>query len=182
VLAYLLNPEHYGTTENALLEAMAVGIVPIVLNNPAERHIIEDHKTGLIVNTPKEFGEAVKWLSQNPHERYKIGQQAAEAVRSKFAVSKMVSSLNINYNELLLLEKQEIAFADIFGTDPADWFLSCQGNQTYFSDTNSVMPDPESFSIHALFEEAKGTVFHFYKYFPDNKRLVQWTKKLMSYK
>ncbi|MDH5358766.1 MAG: glycosyltransferase, partial [Gammaproteobacteria bacterium] len=36
VLAYLQNPTHYGTNENALLEAMAMGIVPVVLNNPAE--------------------------------------------------------------------------------------------------------------------------------------------------
>ena len=33
VLAYILNPRHYGTTENALLETMSMGIVPIVLNN-----------------------------------------------------------------------------------------------------------------------------------------------------
>ena len=64
VLAYLLNPEHYGTTENALLEAMAVGIVPIVLDNPAERHIIEDNRTGLIVSTPSEFSKAVYWLAK----------------------------------------------------------------------------------------------------------------------
>ena len=182
VLAYLLNPEHYGTTENALLEAMAVGIVPIVLDNPAERQIIEDQRTGLIVNTPREFAEAVNWLFQNPLERHKIGRQAAETVRSKFAVSKMVSSLNGHYEQLLLLNKRDIDFTSIFGTEPAEWFLSCQGNQTYFSSIGTPKPDSESFSIHALLEEAKGTVFHFQRYFPDNQRLNQWSTKLMSLK
>jgi len=180
VLAYLLNPEHYGTTENALLEAMAVGIVPIVLDNPAERRIIENHRTGLVVSTPGEFAEAVKWLSQNPLERHTIGQQAAATVRSRFAVGKMVSSLNGHYQQLVQLKKREICFTDIFGAEPADWFLSCQGNQDYFSKTIPAKPSIGSFSIHALFEESKGTVFHFLKYFPDDKRLNQWANMLKS--
>jgi ubiquinone/menaquinone biosynthesis C-methylase UbiE/glycosyltransferase involved in cell wall biosynthesis len=178
VLAYLLNPEHYGTTENALLEAMAVGIVPIVLDNPAERLIIEDHRTGLIVNTPSEFANAVNWLHRNPLERQKIGRQAAETIRSKFAVSKMVSSLNDNYKQSLLRNKQEIDFSSIFGAEPADWFLSCQNDHTYFSSTNAVRPNPESFSFHALYEESKGTVFHFQKYFPDDFKLNTWANEL----
>jgi glycosyltransferase involved in cell wall biosynthesis len=182
VLAYLLNPEHYGTTENALLEAMAMGVVPIVLNNPAERQIIEDRRTGLVVTSPGEFAEAVKWLAESPAERRKISRQAAETVRSKFSVSKMVASLNSHYMELMAANKREISFAGIFGPEPADWFLSCQGNQTYFSLTSTASPDPESFSIHALFEETKGTVFHFQKYFTNNLRLDQWSKKLMSLK
>ena len=182
VMSYLLNPEHYGTTENALLEAMAMGIVPIVLDNPAERLIIEDHRTGLIVNTPSEFAAAVNWLSQNPLERHKIGMQAAETVRSKFAVSKMVSSLNDHYKQIRLRNKQDIVFSSIFGAEPADWFLSCQGNQAYFSPTNALKPDTESFSSHALYEESKGTVFHFLKYFPGNKRLTQWANNFWSYK
>jgi len=182
VLAYLLNPEHYGTTENALLEAMAVGIVPIVLDNPAERQIIEDHRTGLIVNTPREFAEAVIWLFQNPAERRKIGSQAAETVRSRFAVSKMVAALNSHYMELMSANKRDISFAGIFGTEPADWFLSCQGDQTYFSPTGTARPDLKSFSIYALLEETKGTVFHFQKNFPDDIRLKQWANELISQK
>lgn len=178
VLIYLLNPVHYGTAENALLEAMSAGIVPIVLDNPAERLIVESGCTGMIVSTPREFAEAVNWLSRNPLERQKIGRQAVEVVRSKFAVSKTVSSLNDHYMNLLLQEKHDIAFSSIFGTEPADWFLSCQGNQTYFSNTDAVKPDHKCFSIHSLYEESKGTVFHFQKYFPDDIRLNQWAKML----
>ena len=47
VMIYLLNPEHYGTSENALLEGMAMGVVPIVLKNAAECEIVEDRVTGL---------------------------------------------------------------------------------------------------------------------------------------
>ena len=36
-----------------------MGIVPIVLDNPAERQIVDDGYTGLIVNSPDEFAEAL---------------------------------------------------------------------------------------------------------------------------
>lgn len=180
VLAYLLNPQHYGTTENALLEAMAVGIVPVVLDNPAERHIVEDHKTGLIVSTPEEFAEAIHWLSVNPLERHKIGRQAAETVRSRYAVSRTVASMNDHYNKLLAGGKRDIAFAGVFGTGPADWFLSCQGEPEYFTSTGTTRLDSAHYSIHALYEEAKGTVFHFLKYFPDDVRLNRWAQKLVD--
>lgn len=178
VLAYLLNPEHYGTTENALLEAMAMGIVPIVLNNPAERHIIEDHRTGVIVSSLRDFAEAIDWLSENPKERQKIGRQAAESVRDRFTVGKMEASLNSHYNAIVPYEKRSISFIDIFGTDPADWFLSCQGNPAIFSEDGSIELESGSYSAYGLFEQTKGTVFHFQKHFPKNLRLNKWASRL----
>ena len=34
IFAYPLNPNHYGTAEQVLQEAMAAGVVPVVFNNP----------------------------------------------------------------------------------------------------------------------------------------------------
>jgi hypothetical protein len=39
-LLYPLRPDHYGTTENSLLENMLEGIIPLVKNNLAERAIL----------------------------------------------------------------------------------------------------------------------------------------------
>jgi len=96
-LIYLLNPNHYGTTENALLEAMAMGIVPIVLDNPAERHIVEDKKTGFIVRNPKELAQAVQWLYQNPQKHKGMGEQASLSVRNRFQVSRMAKEFTNLY-------------------------------------------------------------------------------------
>jgi glycosyltransferase involved in cell wall biosynthesis len=181
VLAYLLNPVHYGTTENALIEAMSMGIVPIVLNNPAERHIVEDHETGLIVSSPKEFAEAVGWLSQNPDKRRLIGRQAAESVRTRFSGEKMAAAFDSHYLEIMSSVKQHVYFADIFGSDPADWFLSCQGDPSIFSKDGTIVMDPDSFLIYGLLERTKGTVLHFHKYFQKNLRLSQWARTLESY-
>ncbi len=178
VLAYLLNPEHYGTTENALLEAMAMGIVPIVLDNPAERHIIDDHNTGLIVHSPDEFAEAIQWLSENPVERQRLGNQAAKSVRERFSVEKMEASLNAYYRKILSMEKRRIDFLGIFGNNPAEWFLSCQGDKSIFAEEGRIHVNDDTTLSYGLFEKSKGTVFHFSEYFPDNLELKLWAKNL----
>jgi glycosyltransferase involved in cell wall biosynthesis len=178
VLAYLLNPEHYGTTENALLEAMAMGIVPIVLDNPAERQIVDNHYTGLIVRSPDEFAEAIQWLSKNPVDRQRLGRQAARSVRERFSTEKMSASLESHYQAVLSMRKREIAFSKIFGSNPAEWFLSCQGDRNIFAEDGRINSSVGLPLSYGLFEKTKGTVFHFSEYFPDNLRLKLWAKNL----
>jgi hypothetical protein len=178
VLAYLLNPGHYGTNENALLEAMAMGIVPVVLDNPAERQIVADRQTGLIVRSPAEFAAAVQWLSTNPDERRKIGRRAAQSVRSRFSIEAIETSFNIHYRHLLAVEKGEINFTEIFGSTPAMWFLSCQRGKEIFADDGSIHQQLDKPLVHGMFEKNKGSVFHFSRYFPEDKILKQWAKNL----
>lgn len=180
VLAYLLNPEHYGTTENALLETMAMGIVPIVLNNPAERYIVGDHDTGLIINSPKDFADAIRWLYENPVERQRLGNNAAKSVRERFSIEKMEISLNKYYQKILSMDKRKIVFSEIFGTNPVEWFLSCQDNKGIFSEGGNIHFDNNVIISHGLFEKRKGTVFHFSEYFPDNLELKLWADNLKS--
>lgn len=182
VLAYILNPKHYGTTENALLEGMAMGIVPVVLDNPAERHIVCNNCTGLIVHSPEEFAKAVQWLSENPIERQRLGTQAAESVRKRFSAEKMEESLNVYYKRILSMKKREINFSKIFGKDPVEWFLSCLSNKNIFARNGNIHMDiclDDSVDIdYWLFEKNKGSIFHFNEYFPDNLELKSWAKNL----
>jgi L-malate glycosyltransferase len=178
VLAYLLNPHHYGTTENALLEAMAMGIVPIVLDNPAERQIIEDRRTGLIVTSPMEFADAVSWLADNPAERLRMGRQAAERVRKRYAVSNLVTSLYSHYQALLSVEKNLKAFKEIFGSDPADWFLSCQGHPEFYAEQGNNILQKGGYEDYGLMENTKGSVYHFLSAFPLNLRLAKMAEAL----
>ena len=114
VLAYILNPRHYGTTENALLETMSMGIVPIVLNNLPEKYLVEDRKTGFVVKDPKEFGEVIRLLYENPDERQRIGLQSARYVRKNFTAEKTINNLNFHYRNMMKMKKRDIDFTDIF--------------------------------------------------------------------
>ena len=173
VMPYLLNPRHYGTTENALLEAMAMGVVPVVLDNPAERCLVEDGRTGLMVRTPREFGEAMAWLARHPEERQQLGAQAAATVRERFAVEAMVTAFARHYRQLQARAKVRVPFAELFGPTPADWFLACQGQPELFTDPQGFAA-ADAFVIPGLRERTKGSVFHFGHYFPQDSRLSQW--------
>ena len=48
IFAYLLNPYHFGATENALLEAMAYELPVIALNQSVEKHIIKPNAPSTI--------------------------------------------------------------------------------------------------------------------------------------
>lgn len=177
VLPYLLNPKHYGTTENALLEAMAMGVVPVVLNNPVERQLITDKETGLIVGSPQEFSEAILWLTDHPQERQKIGERASSAVRARFSVTKTVEAFNHHYASLCSTDKEFFAFDEIFGKTPAEWFLSNQRCPEIFS-TNIQVSLIDEFTLPGLLERTKGSVFHYHRDFPDDMRLSRWTEQM----
>jgi len=180
VLAYLLNPLHYGTTENALLEAMAMGVVPVVLDNPAERHLVTHLETGVVVDGPAAFADALDWLAAHPDERARLSANAARTVRTRFAVERTADGLMTHYQAVLAEDKRSYDFRPVFGREPADWFRACQGDDVWrFSDSNAlerpVGPGP-SF----LYEHTKSSVFHYRAVYPMDVRLACWAQRLES--
>jgi len=174
VFVYLLNPAHYGTAENVLIEAMSAGLVPIVLNNPAEMCIIEDHKTGLIVSSPSTFSSAIKWLENHPEERQKIANNAANLVNKKYTSSKIGKAMELNYRKVLNKKKHTINFRSFFGSDPAEWYLVCLDKIDVGKNNNS------DFSHFSLLDKTKGSIQHFLNYFPDNPKLQKLANLLLD--
>lgn len=108
---HLLNPNHYGTAENTLLETMAMGAVPVTLNNLPEKHLIQDyknHKIGFITHSKEEFADIIKWLYENPDKRYKMGIKASKYVREKFSLERTISSLDKWYEKTMEREKEKV--------------------------------------------------------------------------
>lgn len=181
VLAYLLNPLHYGTTENALLEAMSMGVIPIVLNNPAERYLVEHGKTGLVVDSPAEFARVLARLNAQPDLRWRLSRQASQDVRKRFALEHTADCLLRHYQAVMTESKRELDFRPVFGDSPADWFRSCMGEEAYrFRDDGSVNLEGEL--PHVLFERCKGSVFHYHRQFPGDLRLASWAKILGAWR
>lgn len=178
VLAYILNPTHYGTNENALLEAMAMGIVPVVLNNPAECAIVEHGITGLVVSRMEEFSQAIKWLDQNPKLRTQLGLQASASIKKRYTRDSMTKAFVDSYKTVMELDKHALNFIDIFGQRPADWFLSCQQDQSIFIKEGNVKLPSNPYLHHQLTEENKGSVLHFQRHFPADLRLSSWARQL----
>ena len=178
VMAYLLNPLHYGTTENALLEAMAMGVVPIVLDNPAELHLVTHGETGLIVNSPASFADAIDWLTARPADYARLSLNACRFVRGRFAVSRTVDELNGHYQAVLTEEKRTFDFRPIFGTEPADWFRACQGTEAWRFGGDAPPRTPTDRGPDFLYERSKSSVFHYRSIYETDERLARWAQQL----
>jgi glycosyltransferase involved in cell wall biosynthesis len=181
VFAYLLNPLHYGTTENALLEAMAMGVVPIVLDNLAERHLVSHGETGLVVDSPRTFARALTYLSEYPNARKRLSLNASRDVRERFSVRRTAVHLETHYREILGEAKKSFDFRPVFGERPSDWFRACQGEQAWRFKDDDDPSDQErknGENPHYLYAKTKGSVFHYRSIYPDDERLQRWSRRL----
>lgn len=60
VFGYPLNPRHFGTGEQAVREAMFVGLPIVAFDNLCEKEIIQNGVTGLLVKDTEEYIAAIK--------------------------------------------------------------------------------------------------------------------------
>jgi glycosyltransferase involved in cell wall biosynthesis len=83
IFFYPLRRDHYGTAENALVEAMSMGLAPVVLDNPAETKIVAHGKSGFVANTIDECVSCLRRLVQAPSLREEMGASAAREAKTK---------------------------------------------------------------------------------------------------
>ncbi len=162
VFGYPLNSDHTGTTENALLEAMAAGVVPVAMNQGCERHIIQHGKTGFLVNSVAEYGEALHYLYENPQKRIQMGECAAHSIKTRFHLSSTLKLWNEYYQKVGQTKKMkhEQQLLQVFGSTPYDWVTACY--------------DPcADRSEELLLGASKGSFQQYNAYFPDDERLKQ---------
>lgn len=187
VFGYLLNQEHYGTTENALLEAMAAGIPPVVLNQCTEKYLVKNMETGIIINNRKEYGDAMRYLHENLDERIRIGNNARKYVLDKFSLENTTMNLNKNYNYVMKKEKKLFSFKTILGSTPSEWFLSSLDDyeKQIFEMSIQLLNDGKHEEIlknrkqiqncrHILKEKNKSSISHFQRYFSEDQSLKYW--------
>ena len=179
VFIYLLNPEHYGTTENALLEAMACGVVPIVMDNPVERAIVRHGETGWIIRSRRALRDVIERMNDRPDERRKMSAAASRYVRANFALGKTSDALARCYARVLGQAKRPHHMADVFGATPADWLLTGLGRYRSLLEHGSARTGLAERRQHSfLYASTKSSPFHFQRCFPDDVRIREWTRDL----
>jgi glycosyltransferase involved in cell wall biosynthesis len=174
-MGYLLNPYHFGATENAILETMATGLPVIAINQNTEKYIIENNKNGFLINNPDEYGNVVKLLYHDSKERNRIAKNARERMEKNYSTKENTRRLFSCYENVMQQTKRNVNFHDIFGEHPSDWFLHFVENERAMFTENQFDNIPEIFK-----GESKSSIKHFAKYFPDDKRLINWQSKIMS--
>lgn len=106
IFAYPLQPDHYGTAEQSLQEAMGSALPIVVLDNPAETHLVTHEVTGLISSSIDHFAEDVIKLATNPNLAHRLGNNARHHALSHFCPSNTVAELEAIYKRLLNLPKR----------------------------------------------------------------------------
>jgi len=157
IFFYPLQPDHYGTAENALIEAMSLGLVPVVLANPAECAIVRQGQTGFIASSIAECVEILEMLLANPDRVAEVGANAREVAASAFTAERSARQFVDLWSSLMRQEKRGHDFAPITGATPRDWFEATQ-----FPPGEIREPLVNSARL------SKGTLAHFKSAFPDD--------------
>lgn len=163
IFFYPLREDHYGTAENALIEAMSLGLVPVVLANPAEKAIVTDGVNGVVAADPADMAARLGHLLAEPEERARLSAAARTTARDRYQPRRSAGLLEHHYRALMGEPKTRIDFAGVLGSQPADWFLSTQ-QRSGSSGTGRMFAAGGALS--------KGSIDHFLATFPDDPGLL----------
>ena len=105
VFGYPLSPYHYGTCDQALAEAMACGIVPVVFNNPMEKYMVKHNKTGLVVKNNLEYNNAIEELYSNKKLRERLSKKAKKEAFKRFSLKNMIKQWEKTFEQSLNIKK-----------------------------------------------------------------------------
>lgn len=124
VFGYLLNPTHFGTAEQVLQEALACGVVPVVLNNKCEANLIKHMQTGLVANNLNEYITYIDLLKIDVDLRKKLSKNGIEYAKKIFSTNNLIYEWDTVFSKMIVLPKtekkwdygdnREIASYDIF--------------------------------------------------------------------
>lgn len=159
VFLYLLQPFHFGTAENALVEAMSLGCAPLVFDNPCETAIVRDGETGLVARSEDHAVELIGWMLDHPDEVRRLGRNAEAEVRHVKTPARSVADFKALWAAAMARPKRAPLFAPALGATPRDWYATLQGG-----------PDGAGPAAQAA---SKGSLAHFLAHFPDLDRPVR---------
>ncbi len=191
IFGYPLAPYHYGTGEQALIEALAVGVPPVVLGNGAEQHVVLDGVTGIVAEDERAYTHALELLHRQPELRQLLSENARRMARERFTIESLARSWSALYEEALQNPKRARHWSGSHGSDTtaAEIFIASLGE--YGIDyTESMEPEPNASALAAddriaqgseLFRsKTRGSAFHYQTFSPDDPWLNLWCGLIQS--
>jgi hypothetical protein len=156
IFLYLLQPFHFGTAENALVEAMSLGCAPLVFANPCELEIVRDRETGLVATSVDHAVQLLNWMLDHPDEVRRMGERARAQVLEQKTPDRSIAAFRALWQAAMAEPKRIHDFAAAFGPTPRDWYEAMQGG-----------PLGDDASSRAGQAASKGSIAHFLAYYPD---------------
>ena len=167
IFFYPLQRDHYGTAENALVEAMSLGLVPVVLDNPAEMAIVRDGENGFVARSIDDCVSLLHMLLSSSGLRQKVSQNAISSIAQTRTPALSAQKFESLWRTLLNEPARRCEFQNTVGKTAADWFLATQR-----------LPGETAQSVEETSPQraSKGTFAHFEMTFADDVALKKLRK------
>lgn len=196
IFIYPLCHNHYGTGEQAILEAMASGLPVVAYNNPPESILIADHETGRLVSSMDEFVAAVQLIADSLDLRRSMAASSVIRVKSYFSIDKVQSDFNAVFDSAILLPKRSRPAAiNSMAGDPyllalalnsfqslslLEDIINARSELTRIEIISSYINGriAEGFSA-AWTGNTKGAPRHYMSYFPDSNNVKELVGRLL---
>lgn len=160
---YLLTPGHYGTAENALVEAMSLGVVPLVFDNAAETSLVRDGRNGHVVGDAEQCVALLDAIHRTPSMLDPLSARAAADMARTRAPRATWQVLSRVYARMMDMPRRPRDFGAALGIEPRAWFLSTLGER----------PDGTGLAERLMGRTcAKGSLGHFHACFPEDASLT----------
>ena len=171
VFGYPLNPNHYGTAEQVLQEAMAAGVVPVVLANKVEKSIIKHFETGLIANSLEEYVKYIKKLYYEPELKIELSKKCKEYAKRNFSIKKLSEEWDKIFTEVLGYNKKIHKYSTKMNWEAYEIFLESLGEYkqpfVLYLDKNEKNKLIQLLKKPEWQSESKGTPKQYLKFIPD---------------
>lgn len=179
IFGYLLNPNSFATTENALMEAMAAGLPIITSNGAAERAIIQNGVNGFVAENCEEYANQIEMLVNDKELRRSIGNAARDSVCKKYNANENTNHFHRVVSQAL--SKKKTMHDRMLYNSPVEYFLYCCPKKVrkIFSEAIECTADErfqqlkkEANELGDIFQsKRKGSPFQFSSYFPSDQGL-----------
>jgi len=193
VFGYPLASHHYGTCDQALQEAMAVGVVPVVLNNPMESFMVQNNVTGIVANSTSDYVCSLSRLKRNLKLRRELSDNAKKYAFQEYSLKKMAHKWDKTYADLIRIKKTPkfwkrpsksiklksyAVFVESLGANSGIFDQYLTGNnieKVKAIDQMASLGRKENWT-----SENKSTVHQYAKFFPKDKILQLWSQIMKS--
>ena len=188
VFGYPLAPHHYGTCDQVLQEAMALGVPPVVLNNPMESYMVTHNRNGLVAESISEYIQAIHSIYNNKDLRKKLSSNAREFAKNEYSIVNMCNQWDELFEKAIKIKKNKknwpsIGNGENIKTEPYKAFTESLGLHAgifneYFSPKKlkrEVIQEQlrRLGSSHNWKSDNKSTVHQFSSFFPDDPMLSE---------
>lgn len=188
ILLYPLAKDHYGTCDQVIQESMALGVVPVVLNNQMESYMIENGVTGLIAQDVDDFVLKIKELVSNMELRKKLRKNVMEFAKNKYRISDMAELWDVEFKSIMRKPKRlHSTLSNAMGRklEPNEIFINSLGFEgglfelhkkaLTFEEVKIWSTQISSFySSPKWASPTKSSPKHFAQFFPDDYWLKVW--------